>query len=1121
MFSDIDFISHNGRVLTEFSFLKKDDRFNYNLNKRDIRVEGAPGFHGSGRIFSLGQPTLVGIENIIKFLGKKKIVWINLKEEPTIYINNVPFIVRDINSPFSNISSFRSITPKNLEILENVLKEDVENEAQNKRGFIHTFNEPGDKDLNKSITFVYDIMTNLEVWYHLKSKGYKVDYHRVPLPAEQFFSECQSLNLLLNILEKNKEKDCIFLLTSSNDTKRSLFVLILIKLFYLTDMKREKILEKKTTVKPIKDKGENIFDDKSLPKSINEININSNVEQLENDVESELREHIEKSLSSISGIIQTLKVNWSGKEKEKEFYEILKLCLSGDFRIIRNIMFVIGEDSKCTVDYFVDKHSFPLNLRKSIVVNYLKAIFTEDEQQHRKALLTLERYLTLLLFAEYMKVYKREVNIDFISWLTGNSIFTNLLKYLNEQRHINKALFPLNLLKNEVKNELFYEMSKIGRFTMLMEFTLKREASYSDDIYIMTYPNQISSGVWLNIREEPCVYINGVMYILKELINYHSNPTCFSGITSESLELFESQIKKNLLKELKKEGRILLFRYTDEDIEESYVDSLDANGIETSREYFSRVLNSHTYYVRIPITSKIPLKETVFDQIKEMCDVRGNEKYYIQSGDVGCRASYSAMIIDLCLNLSNDTIKEKTLIKPIHALIRILERGQESYDRVNFLYSKYFGETFGLSNDNSISEKELEARISNMFLIVCFASFILKIRNSKENKKVTFLEFYNKRKDIQNLFKSIKNKEEIFLTVQNEYLENYNVIKNRTGKVLGPMTILKNDFFIGSIILKQDKESKFPGNFRYLVENGIIYAGCAMPTQPGVESALVAFKESAKEEIHPLWICLREEPVIYLDGSPYALRYVTKLCENVETVGITYGTLENVEEELCVDAKHELEQGNILLHDEVMKDGKIKNIGRYVKVNLVETVTSFFKKFNLEYLRVPVTDEKAPSPKIFDFFVKRIISDDKINTFIFNCQMGRGRTTTAMIICYLINNRHSLRDTCLPHYPPKYKLIGRIMQVLPNSPKSKNVLDHVIDKFAHIENIRNSIDRYSEGNFYVRRKGKDYLLRYFNLLIFTEFIIFRKEKSFVEFLSKHPEIKTIASEIDLLELELI
>ncbi|KAF9763761.1 Paladin [Nosema granulosis] len=1110
MFGDTDFNSHNGRVLTPFSFLKRDDRFKYGLSSKDLRVEGAPGFHGSGKIFSLGQPTLIGIENIIKFLGNKKIVWINLKEEPTIYINKTPYIVRDTDKPFSNISSFRSITAKNLEILENVLKEDVINESKTKRGFIHTFNEPKERELDKSITYIHDIMTNQEMWYHLKSKGYKVDYHRVPLPTEQFTSQCKSLNLLLDILEKNKAKDCIFLLTSSNDTKRSLFVLILIKLFYLTDTKKKDILEKVlTAASPISIAGSNIFEDNCLDKTLNEININSDL------VESKL---VDKNLEDI---IKPYKTSWTGTDKE--FFGILKMCLSGNFRIIKNLMFVIGEDTKYIVDYFIDKHSFPLNLRKIITINYLNAICLKNESHHNKALLCLERYITLLLFAEYMKIAKETLNTDFVSWLNNNPIFTNLLKYLDEQSHINKALFPLNLLGSEVRNELFYEMSKIGRFTMLLEFTNRTEVSYENNIHIMTSPNgSNTTGIWLNVREEPCVYINSKMYILKELINYHSNPTCFSGITQESLENFESKIKENLIKELDSEGRILLFRYTEEDIEEFHVDSLDDHGIETTREYLLRTLNDQTKYIRMPITPKIALKETIFDKIREICTGQEHTKFFIQSGGVGCRASYSAMIIDLCLNLSQETIKEKTFIKPIHALIRVLERGQESYEKVNFLYSKYFGEAFGLSNDGTLVDKEVEAQIKNMFLMVCFASFCLL------KSQGTFLEFYNRRKDIQNLYLTIKNKEEIFLTVQNEYLDNYNVIKNRSGKVLGPMVILKNDFFIGSIILKQDKESNFPGNFRFVEENGILYAGCAMPTQPGIESALKAFAEALpNQKINTMWICLREEPVLYLDGSPYALRYVTKLCENIETTGISYGTLETVEEELCKDAKEELKDGHILLHDEIMKGGNVKDVGRYVKAKEVETTNSFFSKFNFEYHRVPVTDEKAPSPQIFDFFIKKLRSVNKINAFVLNCQMGRGRTTTALIIFYLIKNAHQFEEKKeplymnLPVYPPKYKLIGRLMQVLPNSPASKRILDSVVDKFAHVENIRDAIDRYSAGNFYVRKKGKDYLLRYFNLLIFTEFIIFRKEKSYTEFLCKHPEIQTISSEIEVLEMELI
>lgn len=58
--------------------------------------------------------------------------------------------------------------------------------------------------------------------------------------------------------------------------------------------------------------------------------------------------------------------------------------------------------------------------------------------------------------------------------------------------------------------------------------------------------------------------------------------------------------------------------------------------------------------------------------------------------------------------------------------------------------------------------------------------------------------------------------------------------------------------------------------------------------------------------------------------------------------------------------------------------------------------------YSLEYLRVPVTDEKAPKERDFVVLQRRIWDKPPDTALIFNCQMGRGRTTTGMIIGSLL-----------------------------------------------------------------------------------------------------------------------
>lgn len=59
--------------------------------------------------------------------------------------------------------------------------------------------------------------------------------------------------------------------------------------------------------------------------------------------------------------------------------------------------------------------------------------------------------------------------------------------------------------------------------------------------------------------------------------------------------------------------------------------------------------------------------------------------------------------------------------------------------------------------------------------------------------------------------------------------------------------------------------------------------------------------------------------------------------------------------------------------------------------------------YDVDYLRVPVTDEKAPKDSDFEVLVQRLHDVPSDAVLVFNCQMGRGRTTTGMIIASLLH----------------------------------------------------------------------------------------------------------------------
>jgi len=97
--------------------------------------------------------------------------------------------------------------------------------------------------------------------------------------------------------------------------------------------------------------------------------------------------------------------------------------------------------------------------------------------------------------------------------------------------------------------------------------------------------------------------------------------------------------------------------------------------------------------------------------------------------------------------------------------------------------------------------------------------------------------------------------------------------------------------------------------------------------------------------------------------------------------------------------------------------------------------------FDVDYQRVPVTDEKAPKERDFVFLVRRLWQQPAGTALVFNCQMGRGRTSTGMIIASLLLLRQASNPLLLPTEPAGTSLIQLVDL---NDGPWKHGLEHVL-----------------------------------------------------------------------------
>jgi hypothetical protein len=229
--------------------------------------------------------------------------------------------------------------------------------------------------------------------------------------------------------------------------------------------------------------------------------------------------------------------------------------------------------------------------------------------------------------------------------------------------------------------------------------------------------------------------------------------------------------------------------------------------------------------------------------------------------------------------------------------------------------------------------------------------------------------------------------------------------------VLSARNILKVDFW-GKNIAKLIDRIPGASNFRKIPAFPIY--GVAQPTIRGIRNCLQALNEDLRRvhmPNHIIWINLREEPLIYINGTPYVLRDQYLQLRNMNSYsGITPARLEMIENRLSQDILGELEghEGKILLHSEFAEH----TIPRWeeCEADNVKTIKEVMEDFavegvKIEYFRVPVTAERAPDNGDFDYLLKLITRHSKNDTaIVVNCQVGMGRSTTGTIIATLIYN---------------------------------------------------------------------------------------------------------------------
>ncbi|KAI0707157.1 inositol hexakisphosphate-domain-containing protein [Earliella scabrosa] len=749
--------------------------------------------------------------------------------------------------------------------------------------------------------------------------------------------------------------------------------------------------------------------------------------------------------------------------------------------------------------------------------------------------------------------------------------------------------------------------------------------------------------MWITLREEPIVYVNGAPYCLRRERFSLRNMKDYGGISASRLEVLEERLRDDVVNEVHTfGGRLLLHTETPDGSvipiwEEVECDNIMVlKDVMAERRHFAE--NVELGYARIPITSERPPD---FSDLSELIEVMIRSNATSTPIVINCqlgrgRSTLTSIILlliqqwlasarrlrdpstpgPLQRTLTASSLTDHIPHHPprqsyqiINNLLRVIRKGpmvKQAVDDAIDQCAEVFNLRDAIEEARARAEQATDERqrrlyahrglqnLRRYFELIIFQAYLQSAEPDTMQTHESFESFVKSRPVIKTFEKELLSEDLNTLKPLERVHEAegmalpdevQKVVANRAGSILSASTILKSDFF--SNLQKMSLPERIEGapNFRRVPlslrlvstpvaspgangsdrfdfiagKDGKWVCGSGMPTVDGLRRALQRVNAHPEGSNMVYWTSLREEPVIYVCGRPHVLRLVDKPLENVEATGVTTAVVEAMEDNLKRDVIREVRagEGRILLHDEVEERPgvfKIIPIWEMVEEQDIMTPRDVYELmvqegYKVDYGRVAVTDEQAPLPGALAQLLTRVstgLQSDHPADFIFNCQMGRGRTTSGMVTACLIATtmtwEHEQEDSFVEeqsnngldqydsidgpseeeaYLQGEYKVILQLVSVLSHGKLAKRLTDRAIDQMQDVQNLRKAIYDYKlkvsacEKGSAKQRKlmdlGVNYLYRYGTLIVFANYLIEMREAkteevSFPEWLQTRREI---------------
>jgi len=301
---------------------------------------------------------------------------------------------------------------------------------------------------------------------------------------------------------------------------------------------------------------------------------------------------------------------------------------------------------------------------------------------------------------------------------------------------------------------------------------------------------------------------------------------------------------------------------------------------------------------------------------------------------------------------------------------------------------------------------------------------------------------------------------------------------------------------------------------------------CGQPTVAGFEAAIKkACGENYPKDGKVVWINMRQEPIVYINGTPVCARPPNKIGEYAELGNVTRDSVKNDELEFVKVVEGKVADGKLKVLD-VFKKEQVLDVKEIKSLHdVIEDVKKTYP--GLTHNRIPVCNSAAPLEADFDTLSKALEGTSITTPVIVNCQVGLSRSTTGCAAACLFRefqlaasfeglvetvpgvnlellkmDRYKMDMSKDPLFRGEFEVILELLAALKDGEASKMQCDKVIDKNGPKkcggtgikqlrENIAESKLSYEimddAAQNFLKTKIMDNIHKYFYLICFTAY----------------------------------